>query len=97
MHNIRRRPKSAAQLQPWIAREVHAAAGGCRGAGVRDMRLVVDVVEALLKDNDVDDQEGYCTVKKEVGYLFFIMYCCYTKYYLYVGSILLVCSSIPGT
>lgn len=63
---MRRRPKSAAQLRPWIAREVHAAAGGRIGAGVRDTRLVADVVEALLKDNDVDEQEGYCTVKKEV-------------------------------
>ena len=54
------------QLRPWIAREVHAAAGGRRGAGLGDTRLVADVVEALLKDNDVDDQEGYCNVKKEV-------------------------------
>lgn len=63
---MRRRPKSAAQLRPWIAREVHAAAGGRRGAGVGDTRLVADVVEALLKANNVDEQEGYCTVKKEV-------------------------------
>eukprot|EP00904_Undaria_pinnatifida_P005359 jgi/Undpi1/1953/HiC_scaffold_12.g05340.m1 len=61
-----RRPKSVSQLRPWIAREVHAAAGGRRGAGLGDTRLVADVVEALLKDNDVDDQEGYCNVKKEL-------------------------------
>lgn len=36
------------------------------GHGPIDTRLVVDVVEALLKDNDVDDQEGYCRVKKQV-------------------------------
>lgn len=31
-----------------------------------DTRLVVDVVEALLKENDVDSQEGYCAVKQQV-------------------------------
>lgn len=30
------------------------------------MRLLADVVEALLKDKDMDDQEGYCRVKEQV-------------------------------
>lgn len=64
----RRCPKSANELRPWIAREVQAVAGnpgGGRG-GATETRLVADVVEALLKDNDVDDQEGYCRVKEQV-------------------------------
>lgn len=32
-----------------------------------DTRLVEDIVRALLKDNDVDTQDGYCTVKEQVG------------------------------
>lgn len=31
-----------------------------------DTRLVVDVLEALLKENDMDEQEGYCRVKGQV-------------------------------
>eukprot|EP00752_Nemacystus_decipiens_P012911 g11427.t2 len=72
-----RRPKSLDQLRPWIAREVQAAVpGGGSGdydgngaGGAERARLVVEVVEALLKDNDVDTQEGYCTVKEQ-GFLF---------------------------
>lgn len=62
------------QLRPWIAREVQAAVpGGGRGSGSGNgaggserARLVVDVVEALLKSNDVETQEGYCTIKEQV-------------------------------
>lgn len=60
------------QLRPWIAREVQAAVpGGGNGngngaAGSGRTRLVVDVAEALLKNNDVETQEGYCTVKEQV-------------------------------
>ena len=68
----RRRPKSLDQLRPWIAREIQAAVpsggsgSGHGGAGAERARLVVDVVEALLKNNDVETQEGYCTVKEQV-------------------------------
>ncbi|CAM9434922.1 unnamed protein product [Hapterophycus canaliculatus] len=72
-----RRPKSLGQLRPWIAREVQAATpsggggDGAMGVGGMDTRLVVDVVEALLKENDVDSQQGYCAVKEQLqGFLF---------------------------
>eukprot|EP00903_Cladosiphon_okamuranus_P006232 g6119.t1 len=72
-----RRPKSLEQLRPWIAREVQAAVPGggsvgCSGnetGGSERTRLVVDVVEALLKNNDVETQEGFCTIKEQ-GFLF---------------------------
>ncbi|CAM9569542.1 unnamed protein product, partial [Ectocarpus fasciculatus] len=64
-----RRPKSLDQLRSWIARDVQAAAPGTRGEGGMDTRLVEDVVRALLKDNDVDTQAGYCIVKEQ-GFLF---------------------------
>lgn len=36
-----------------------------------DTRLVEDIVRALLRDNDVDTQDGYCTVKEQVGEVVF--------------------------
>ncbi|CAM9186365.1 unnamed protein product [Ectocarpus sp. 12 AP-2014] len=66
-----RRPKPLDQLRSWIARDVQAAAPGSRGEGGMDTRLVEDIVRALLKDNDVDTQDGYCTVKEQLqGFLF---------------------------
>lgn len=61
------------QLRPWIAREIQAAvpSGGSSSSdngarGSERAQLVVDLVEALLKSHDVDNQEGYCTVKEQV-------------------------------
>lgn len=42
-----------------------ASGAGSSGSGM-DTSLVVDVVAALLKENDVDEQEGYCRVKEQV-------------------------------
>lgn len=78
------------QLRPWIARDIQAAVpGGGSGSGNGEggsgrTRLVVDVVEALLKDNDVETQEGYCTVKEQVctrteGPLFFSVRCFFLR------------------
>lgn len=64
------------QIRPWIAREIEAAIPGGGGGDAAmgggrgmDTRLVVDVVMALLKENDVDSQKGYCAVKEQVCWI----------------------------
>lgn len=60
-----RRPKTLDQLRPWLAREVQAATSEADAEG-QSHDLVFDVVCALLREYNVDGQEGFCKVKEQV-------------------------------
>ncbi|CAM9107787.1 unnamed protein product [Discosporangium mesarthrocarpum] len=58
-----RHPKSLEQMKKWVSRDVHAAAPRTLRVSTQ---LVADMIMALLQENDIEDQEGYCLIKRQV-------------------------------